>query len=544
MQATNNRTLICSVVFLDIVGYDSFEDLKANGPNLGANIFSEASRYTELARRLSKEKVVTQYLALGTRKDQSLTWININANILHDQDGAPILFQGSVQDATEQKKIETRLLHESFYDSLTGLVNRPMFLNLLDKAIARAKRRETFSFGLVVLSIDRFRVIKESLGHVLAESLLGAVSKLLLQCLRTEDICARLGGDEFALYLSDVEDVSDVIRVIERVTVALREPLLIESNEVFVTASSGVVLSSRDYANAESMLNDADTAMYRTANDSMQSFTVFNETMQKEAVERLKVETDLRKALARDEFRLYYQPIVALASGEIKAFEALMRWERPEVGLVPPDVFVPLLEHMGLIIQAGEWAIGEACIQTKRWQEQFPKHKELMISVNISPKQLESTNLIAHVQEALTKSGLSAASLKLELTESLLMEKPDVSLRMLEALKKIGVGLSIDDFGTGYSSLAYLNRLPTDYLKIDKSFIREIQENEKGSEIVCAIVALAHTLNKQVIAEGVETSQQLALLMQVHCEYVQGYYFSKPIPAKDVEMLLAIGLRP
>lgn len=542
--APNGEILVANQAFLDIFGYESYADLRRHGPNLGANLFSEASRFTELTRRLRQEKTVTKFLVLGQCKSQAMRWITLNANMLHDQSGEPLLFQGSAQDATEQKKIESRLLHESFYDSLTGLVNRPMFLNLLEKGIARAKRRENFNFGLVVLSIDRFRVIKESLGHVLAETLLSAVSKLLLQCLRTEDICARLGGDEFALYLSDVREISDVIRVIERINGALCDPLLVEGHEVFVALSSGIVLSSRDYSNAESMLNDADTAMYRAANDSIQSFAVFNEAMQHEAVERLKVETDLRRALARDEFRLYYQPIVSLENGDIKAFEALIRWERPEVGLIQPDHFVPLLENMGLIIQAGEWALLEACLQAKRWRDQYPQHRDLMISVNISPKQLASLNLIEHVRVALRQSGLPPSALKLEITESLLMEKPENSCKMLETLKKLGVSVSIDDFGSGYSSLSYLNRLPTDYLKIDKSFIHELQESENGVEIVRAIVALAHTLNKKVIAEGVETSQQLAMLMQLQCEYVQGYYFSKPIPAKDVEMMLAIGLRP
>jgi diguanylate cyclase (GGDEF)-like protein/PAS domain S-box-containing protein len=538
------EVLVANQAFLDLFGYDSFEELKRSGANLGGNLFSEANRFTDLARRLRQEKTVSKYLVLGQCKNQAMRWLSINANVLHDQSGEPLLLQGSVQDASEQKKIESRLLHESFYDSLTGLVNRPMFLNLLEKGIARAKRRENFSFGLVVLSIDRFRVIKESLGHALAETLLGAVSKLLLQCLRTEDICARLGGDEFALYLSDVREISDIIRVIERINAILSDPLLVEGQEVFVALSSGIVLSSREYSNAENMLNDADTALYRATNDPTQVFAVFNEAMQREALERLKVETDLRRALSRDEFRLYYQPIVSLKNGEIMAFEALIRWERPEVGIVQPDQFVPLLERMGLIIQVGEWALREACRQTKIWREQFPKHKDLMISVNLSPKQLASPDLVEHVRLALLDSELPASALKLEITESLLMEHPENSCKMLEAIKRLGVSVSIDDFGSGYSSLSYLNRLPTDFLKIDKSFTRELQESENGVEIVRAIVALAHTLNKKVIAEGVETSQQLAKLLQLGCEYVQGYYFSKPIPANDVEMMLAIGLRP
>ena len=536
--------LVANQALADIFGYASVEDVLLHAPSLASDVFSEPSRFDELARRLRRDHAVNKFVTMGVRSDRSLVWLNINAHVLHSQDGQALLFQGSVQDATDLKKVESRLLHESFYDSLTGLVNRPMFLNLLDKSIARAKRRNSFSFGLVVMSINRFRAIKESLGHVLAETLLGMVSRIMLQCLRTEDICARLGGDEFALFLSDVQDISDAVRVIERINTSLQEPLQVEGTEVFATVSSGIVVSCPEYSNAENMLNDADTAMYRAASDPTLLFAVFNEAMQKEAIERLKVETDLRKALARDEFRLHYQPIVSLATGEIAGFEALMRWERPEVGLAPPDFFISLLEHMGLIVATGEWVLREACKQTRRWQKQYPKHQDLMISVNISPKQLAAPGLVDQVRAALAESGLSAASLKLEITESLLMERPEDSCATLEELKALGVGSSIDDFGTGYSSLAYLSRLPADYLKIDKSFIREIQDLGSGSEIVRAIVALAHTLNKRVVAEGVETSQQLSLLMQLQCEYVQGYYFSKPIPHRDVEMLLAIGLRP
>ena len=539
----SGRLIMLNQALVDIFGYGSFTEMQQATFIIKDRLFKEPERYNELVQDLLRAGLVENFEALACRKNGEDFWVSINAQAVHDAEGLPVLFQGSIQDISHLKSVESRLLHGSFHDPLTGLVTRAMFLDLLDKTIARAKRREEFSFALLYLDIDRFRMINESLGQQGGDELLRELSKILIDSLRIEDTCARLGGDEFALILSDVFQVADALRVIERINVSLTNPFEIRGQEVFISLSTGIVMSGTDYSHPEDMLGDADSAMFRARNDLLCSFAVFNEAMQKEAIERLRVETDLRKALSRNELHLYYQPIISLRTGEIERFEALLRWERPGFGLVSPSVFIPLLEETGLIIPTGEWVLKEACRQARTWQEKFPAHKELMISVNVSAKQLGRPDLPSMVAQALEDSGITPSCLELEITESVVMEQPELTEDTLHQLKSLGLSLSIDDFGTGYSSLAYLHRLPADVLKIDKSFISGMKDEHKGVEIVRAIMAISHTLSKQVIAEGVETSWQLAQLIDLECEYVQGYFFSKPVTADEAEFLMAQGLK-
>ena len=480
---------------------------------------------------------------MAARRDGSPLWISLSVQTAHDIAGHPVLFHGTVADITARKEVESRLLHESFHDSLTGLVNRAMFLKHLDQAIARARRRETFSFALVCVDVDRFRIINESLGTRAGDTVLSEVSKVLVDALRTEDSCARLAGDEFALLLSDVFNTADALRVVNRINHVLEKPLNVEGKDLYVSVSTGIVLmTSQEYEHPETMLADADSALHRAKQDPTIRFAVFNEAMQKEAVERLTVETDLRKALERQEFRVFYQPIVRLETGRIAAFEALVRWQRPGVGLVPPILFVPLLEETGLIAPVGEWVLRQACAATRRWQRMFDGHRDLMASVNVSAKQLVQDKLAETVSRTLDETGLSPRHLKLEITESVVMGNPEQASGVLAQLKNLGAALSMDDFGTGYSSLAYLHRFPMDVLKIDKSFVSDMHHNGSGSRIVQAVLVLAEHMGKEVVAEGVETADQLAELIRHRCTYAQGYYFAKPLPESEAESLLARGL--
>jgi len=534
------RLLMANKALARLFGFSGLGELYDNCPDIPC-LLQDPTAFASLLHELEGKQEVRQLELKAVRKDE-IFWIGIRAGLVHDQQGRPLLVHGSLRDITEQKNLEARLLNEGYRDALTGLVNRPMFLNLLDKFLARARRRQDFNFALVAMKLDTFRSVKQSLGHGVAEEMLAAVSRKLVDQLRTEDVCARLGNDEFGLLLSDVERPADALRVLDRITGALSGVVTVQGNELFPRLSSGIVLCDEEPAHPESMLDDADTALYRALNDPVQRFSVFNEAMQREATLRLRTETDLRKALERKEFVLFYQPIISVPHGAIHGFEALLRWQRPGVGLVPPDSFIPLMEETGLIVQVGEWALHQACLQVRAWQRTFAQHAGLTVSVNVSPRQLLLASIAGPVRKALRESGLAASCLRLEITENLFLEEPHKAMHALTEISDLGAGIAIDDFGTGYSSLAYLSRLPADILKIDKTFVQSMRSDESGQAIVRTVKLLADSLGKSVVAEGVETSQQLAMLMQLQCDYVQGYYFSKPLPAEDAKQLLARGL--
>lgn len=535
----DGRLLMANKALARLFGFETINEFYEKCQDVSC-LLHDPTMFHELLRELKNSDSVND-LEVKAIRNSCVFWVSIKAGLVHDQQGAPLLLHGSMRDITEQKNLEARLLNEGYRDTLTGLVNRPMFLNLLDKFLARAKRRDDFNFALVAMQLDSFRSVKQSLGHAVAEEMLAEVARRLVAQLRTEDVCARLGNDEFGLLLSDVNRPADALRVLDRINESLSLAMDVQGNELFPRCSSGIVLCDEDPSHPENMLDDADTALYRAKADPVQRFAVFNEAMQREATERLRTETDLRRALERNEFVLFYQPIVSLPQGVIHGFEALLRWQRPGVGLMPPDTFIPLMEETGLIVQAGEWALQQACRQIRAWQRAFTQYKELSVSVNISPRQLLLSRITDVVQRSLHDSGLAAPCLKLELTENMFMEEPHKAMHALTELKALNVGISIDDFGTGYSSLSYLSRLPADILKIDKSFVQSMRNEQSGQAIVKTIKLLADSLQKQVVAEGVETSQQLAAIMQLQCSYVQGYFFAKPLPAEDAKLLLARG---
>ena len=430
------------------------------------------------------------------------------------------------QDITERKRAEEQLLHNAFYDALTGLPNRALFLDRLGHALERAKRAHLSGFAVLFLDVDRFKLVNDSLGHALGDQLLIATAHRLEMCLRSADTVARLGGDEFVILLEDITSLDEVKRVTERIGRELALPFDLEGHRVFSSASIGIVPSAIGYAHPEEVLRDADIAMYRAKMAGRARSEVFDRTMRDDAMARLDWETDLRSAVERHEFRVYYQPIVVLERSKIIGFEALVRWEHPTRGLITPENFISLAEETGLIIPIGEWVLREACRQLREWQTAFPLVPPLTISVNLSAKQFTHPELGGQIEQILADTGLDPGSLRLEITESVIMDDCESARNMFQQLKALGVQVQIDDFGTGYSSLSYLQQFPVATLKIDRSFISRMPVNGKGSDIVRMIVRLAHEMGLEVTAEGVETRQQLAQLRKFGCEFGQGYLFS------------------
>jgi diguanylate cyclase (GGDEF)-like protein len=428
--------------------------------------------------------------------------------------------------------------HAAFHDALTGLPNRTLFSEHLRIALERARQNEEYLFCVLFLDLDRFKNINDSLGHPCGDELLTLVARRLEGCIRQTDMVARFGGDEFAILLDAIESPSDATRVAEKVQQEISAPFKLRNHEAVTTASIGVALSTPEYSEAEDMIRDADTAMYRAKDQGKARYEIFDTAMHTRAVTLLRLESDLRRALERDELCVYYQPIVSVDSGELHGFEALVRWRHPERGIISPDQFIPLAEETGLILSLGLRVLHEACSQLRGWQRRSSPESNLTISVNLSGKQLSQSDLIERVEEILSESGIEPWQLKLEITETVVMENAELAAVTLARLRSLGVRLGIDDFGTGYSSLSYLNRFPVDTLKIDRSFITRMKEGDENVEIVKTILTLAGNLGMQVVAEGVETEDQLQQLKLLKCHYAQGYLFSKPLPATDADLFV------
>jgi diguanylate cyclase (GGDEF)-like protein len=425
----------------------------------------------------------------------------------------------------------------AFHDTLTGLPNRALLTDHLGLSIERARRHSGHLFAVLFLDLDRFKYINDSLGHAAGDRLLIEVARRLERCLRGGDTVARLGGDEFALLLDGLETHSDAIRVAERAQEELTRPMDLNGHEVFTTASIGIALCDARYDDPAKVLRDADAAMYHAKENGKARYEMFDAAMHASAVARLQLENDLRRAMENREFEVHYQPIVTLQTGEVAGFEALLRWHHPQRGFVQPDEFIPLAEETGLIGEIGMWVINEACQRAQEWSL-LGQPTSLMITVNVSGKQFVQADLIRRIQEILTTTGLDAGSLKLEITESAVMENAESAGAMLAQLRELGVQLSIDDFGTGYSSLSFLHRFPVNTLKVDRSFVSRMTEGEENVEIVKAILTLAANLGMAVVAEGVETEEQHSKLKDLKCKYGQGYLFSRPVDANEALALL------
>lgn len=434
--------------------------------------------------------------------------------------------QEQLQEALEQLK------YQAFHDQLTGLPNQNLILSRIRQCID-SEQQNSF-FAVLFLSLDSFKAVKEGLGHAFSDQLLVEVARRIESCVQPTDTVARVGTDEFAVLLNNLQDFKEAQDKAKLIRQALKSPFKLSGSVVSSTTYIGIVNSTIGYAQPEDYLRAADTAMNYAKTQGKVSTALFDRSMQDRTLERLQLEADLQEAIERQEFYLNYQPIISLKTGQVVSFEALVRWRHPQRGFVPPVNFIPLAEETGLIIPLGEWVLSEACKQLSIWRSQFSNHGPLSMSVNLSGVQLESPDLLRSIDEILQSLSLSGSSLKLEITESILMHKGSAATALLGQLKARQIQLSIDDFGTGYSSLSYLQSLPIDTLKIDRSFVNGIERREKNLEITQTIINLAHSLKLDVVAEGVETQEQLDILRSLGCEYAQGYFFSRPLDEQAI----------
>lgn len=472
-------------------------------------------------------------------RDGSYRWVRSRGLALCDEDAIPYRIAGSLTDITAYRLVQEQILHDALHDALTGLPNRVLLLDRLAQAIHRARRHSNYQFAVLFLDLDRFKVINDSLGHMAGDRLLVEIAQRLQRCLHSEDTIARLGGDEFAILVEDIQSVEAVLQLVERLHAELNRPLSLDNQDIFTTASIGIAFNSPQTEQPEELLRDADVAMYRAKSLGKNRHEIFSAGMRLEAIAQLQVETELRHALERQELRVYYQPIIQLNEGILYGFETLVRWEHPQRGLVLPLEFLPIAEETGLIVPISWWVLQQACEQMQLWQQQFPCSQFLNISVNFTPQHFAQPSFLQKLNRILAETKFPPHRLRLEVTENLFMKSTETTIDILQELQEWGIQIYLDDFGTGYSSLNYLHRFPINTLKIDRCFIGHLNSNASHASIVQAIMTLAHVLGLAVIAEGVETVEQLHQLCQLQCEFGQGYLFSTPLSQTQIAEYLA-----
>jgi diguanylate cyclase (GGDEF)-like protein/PAS domain S-box-containing protein len=515
----------CQMLGLDpeSVGYSSTVWIQRIHPEDRERVKSELHAH----RRGDTHHFETELRMLHS--DGSYRWMLCRGLAVRDEDNTAIRMAGSLTDITEGKVA----------DGLTGLPNRLLFLDRLQRSIDRKQLDGRRRFAILFLDIDNFKLVNDSLGHETGDQLLTAFAHRLESCVRSTDtIVSRLGGDEFAVLVEHLQSFDDAKAVADRILETMSRPFVVKGREVFAAPSIGIALSSKDCARAEDMLREADTAMYEAKSDGKGNYQVYNPDMQRQVASRLSLQSDLRRVLERDELVLNYQPIVTLETGRTVGTEALVRWHHPVHGQVAPDKFIPAAEETGMIVPIGAWVLREACRQTMSWQKQSPQLPDLIVSVNVSSRQLAYRDILRDVEDVLESTSIRPECLKLEVTESAIMDNPEDVAKMLRRLREMGVRIGVDDFGTGYSSLAYLHRLPLDVLKIDRSFVHGLIQGTENVAIVKTIVSLAANLNLDVIAEGIETEEQREILLSMGCKYGQGYLFSRPIDGRALFRLL------
>ena len=475
-------------------------------------------------------------------EDKLMGVLNLYLNHHHQRSDEEIYFLSMIANTLgnmfRQHENEERLEHYAYYDELTGLPNRTLFIDRLDQCIKHTSRDSSYVYAVLFLDLDRFKNINDSLGHTVGDQVLNGVAERLQKCVREVDTVARLGGDEFAMILDDIDDISDAYHTASRIHQELISPLQLERHEVFTSASIGIVSGKVAYELHSDLLRDADTAMYRAKQKGNGHTEVFDEKMHAHAVKTLTIETELRRAVERQEFCVHYQPIVSAESNRIVGFESLLRWNNPVRGFISPGDFIPIAEETGLINEIGIWVLQESCRQIKLWNEKYAEHESLYISVNLSPIQFLQKDFVAQIDSQLNSISFDTSNLRLEITESILMENPETAAQMLRDLKSRNIRLYLDDFGTGYSSLSYIHNFPFDTLKIDRSFVSKLARGQEHIGMVKTIIAVAKNFNMDVIAEGVETKEQLSILKELGCENIQGYYFSEPVSDSEAEKML------
>jgi diguanylate cyclase (GGDEF)-like protein/PAS domain S-box-containing protein len=529
LRATlDGRVLECNQATARILGYDSPEEILILP---ATNLHHEASDREAFLRRLKSEKSLTNYEMKLRRKNGDSAWVIGNVSLVDDDSGAGRIIEGTLVDITDRKAAEKRVQFLAYYDALTGLPNRTLLQDRLIKALASARRQKN-KVAFLFLDLDRFKIINDSLGHSVGDLVLQQVAERLKKWSREQDTVARVGGDEFLIVLTAVKEPADAAVAAERLMNTMTAEFVAQGHSLGVGCSIGISIFPEHGAEGETLIKNADAAMYSAKESGRDNFQFFTKDMNAQAVERLTLESGLRLALDKKELFLVYQPQVEIATGRIIGLEALLRWQHPELGLVPPDKFIRIAENSGLIMPIGEWVLRTACFQTRKWQDEGLL--AVSVAVNVSAVQFRQSGFCELIRRVLHETGLAPQYLELELTESLLLSNEDVMLSVLQELKVLGLKLAIDDFGTGYSSLSYLRQFPVGKLKIDRSFIRDIAVNPDDAAITTAIISMAKSLNLKVIAEGVENEAQMSFLGAHQCDEIQGYYFSKPLAVDKV----------
>lgn len=524
----DGRPLSVNRALAEMHGYDSAEQLLAEVSNVALQLFVDPNRMNELRQVLAEKGVVRGAEVEVYRRDRAKKWVLVNLRAVRDTGGNVVLHEGTIEDITDRKVAEERVQFLAYYDALTGLPNRVLLQDRLAKALAGARRRKD-KVAVLFLDLDRFKVINDSLGHSFGDLLLQGVGERLKNWARELDTVARLGGDEFVVVLSSVKEVADAAVAAARIVKGITDGFVVEGHPLSISCSLGISVFPEHGTNSDTLIKNADAAMYCAKETGRNTFRFFTEDMNAQVVERLTLENSLRQALVRKELFLVYQPQIEIATGRITGLEALLRWQHPELGLVPPDKFIKIAENSGLIMPIGEWVLRTACAQARKWQDEgLPA---LPIAVNVSAVQFRQEDFCELIRSVLREVHLAPQYLELELTESLLLSNAEVTLSVLQELKAMGLTLAIDDFGTGYSSLSYLKQFPVGKLKIDRSFVRDVAVSADDAAIATAIISMAKSLNLKVIAEGVEDEAQMSFLRARQCDEIQGYYFSKPLTA-------------
>lgn len=539
VQATpEGRIVSANRAMAVMLGYDGPEELLQTVRDTDFTLFVHPGTRETILRVLGEHGEIVNHECQLRRRDGKVVWGSISARLVAGPTGTPRHIEGFVSDITSRKSTEALLRHQALYDPLTALPNRTLLTDRISRAIERSRRLEDSYYALLFVDVDRLKVLNDSFGHAFGDLVLIEAARRLKKCVRELDTVARFGNDEFVVLLEDIESAREAARVVKRIHAALRAPMELVDRCLQISVCTGVVLHTDDYDSPEVLLRNADTAMHRAKEMGPDRFKVFTPRLHDEAVQAMTLENDLDRGLANEEFFLVFQPIVTGEDGVVKGFEALARWRHPERGVVMPAEFIPVAEETGRIDELGLWVLREACTTVARWRQQDNAGRGLTLSVNMSGRQFASKTVVRDVQAILRETGLPPEALRIELTESVLMDDAEATVRRLRKLRALGVTTSIDDFGTGYSSMSYLQKFPLDNLKIDLSFVQGLSENPENEAIVRSIISLARSLGLGIVAEGVERQMQRDILARLGCETYQGYLFSRPLAVRDAERFL------